>query len=87
MEVLDLGSGTGNFARYMLKNNVGAISLIDGSKGMMAVAKEKLKSFAGKIDYKLTMLPEIPYQDDTFDGALLNMVYCSCTIHRSYKSE
>ena len=75
MKVLELGCGTG----YMWKNRKSMISscskliLSDFSEGMVATAKDNIGNY-DNIEYKVIDIQEIPYENDTFDIVIANMM-------------
>lgn len=77
--LLDLGCGTGNYAKYYLDYGVGKVSLLDGTEGMLQKAKEKLKPYvdAGRVGSLMQgLLPDIPFPDNEFDVVTIN-----CVVH------
>lgn len=68
--VLDIATGTGDFAIEALKLNPEKIVGVDISEGMMAMGREKLKK--RKLDQKITLQygdsEELPFDNETFDA-------------------
>jgi demethylmenaquinone methyltransferase/2-methoxy-6-polyprenyl-1,4-benzoquinol methylase len=68
--LLDVATGTGDFAIECLKLNPKKVMGIDISQGMLDVGKEKLKT--KKLDHKIELLlgdsENLPFEDNTFDG-------------------
>jgi demethylmenaquinone methyltransferase/2-methoxy-6-polyprenyl-1,4-benzoquinol methylase len=68
--VLDIATGTGDFAIEALKLNPERIVGVDISEGMMAMGREKLKK--RKLDQKITLQygdsEELPFDSETFDA-------------------
>lgn len=80
---MDAGCGTGNYAKYFLEYGIGVVSLLDASVAMMDKAKAKLEIEikAGKIGSIVqATLPEIPFEDGTFDVVVFNTVSCHINI-------
>ncbi|KAK3086860.1 hypothetical protein FSP39_024484 [Pinctada imbricata] len=70
-----MGCGTGNYSAAMLKYGVGKISLVDASQGMLEKARGKLDENKDRIgDIKEAVLPFLPFDDGTFDAAMINQV-------------
>jgi len=66
--LLEAGCGTGNYSLGLLENGIGSITMIDGSKGMLEKAGEKVKKFGSKVkEVKQHILPTLPYPDNSFD--------------------
>ena len=40
--LLEAGCGTGNYSLGLLENGIGSVTMIDGSKGMLQKAEEKV---------------------------------------------
>lgn len=74
-KVLELGCGTGS----MWENHMDLISkceeiiLTDFSEGMLESAKSNLEN-NNKITFKTVDIQDIPYEDDTFDIVIANMM-------------
>lgn len=74
-KVLELGTGTG----YMWKDKSSLINkcfkliVSDISEGMLESAKENI-GFHNNIEYKTIDIQKIPYEDDTFDIVIANMM-------------
>lgn len=68
--ILDIATGTGDFALAALKINPKEVVGIDISEGMLAVGKEKM--IAKKVDNIITMQlgdsENLPFEDNYFDG-------------------
>lgn len=75
MKVLEVGCGTG----VMWKNKESFIRacskliLSDFSEGMVAAARENIGNY-DHVEYKVLDIQEIPYEDDTFDIVIANMM-------------
>src|ERR671911_1393250 len=75
MVVLDAGCGTGNYAQAML-HYVGQIEAVDLNLGMLEVASQKLSGpqTGGRISFHSARIDELPFEDETFDGVMINQV-------------
>jgi len=69
-QILDIATGTGDFAIAALKLNPDKVTGIDISEGMLAVGKEKIKSkgLQDKIELKLGDSENLEFNDNTFDA-------------------
>jgi tRNA (uracil-5-)-methyltransferase TRM9 len=73
-KILDLGSGSG---RNMQKIKKGKMYLVDFSKKMLDLAKEKSKEEEIEIETKKSNLWEIDYPENYFDGAIcISAIHC-----------
>lgn len=74
MDILDIGCGTG--LEYFLPLEPKSLSLMDGSRGMLNKAQNKMTSSSSrtKLSFKEVILPEMPYEDNSFDAGMINMV-------------
>jgi len=75
MVVLDAGCGTGNYSQAML-DYVGRIEAVDLNPGMLEVAARKLAEprSEGRISFHSSRIDELPFEDATFDGVMINQV-------------
>lgn len=75
VKVLELGCGTGDIWRNnkSLIDNCSKLILSDISEGMLAAAKNNIGSY-DNVEYKVIDIQEIPYQDETFDIVIANMM-------------
>ena len=71
--ILDLGAGTG---RYLSKIKNGKMWLVDFSKEMLKIAKEKSDKLKIPAEFKLSETHNIPLNNNFFDGAI-----CICVLH------
>src|SRR6266508_2123561 len=68
--VLDVGCGTGNYL-HALKDTVGSLVGLDGSQEMLLRAAQKCAG-CSNIELKHGSILELPFQDQSFDGAMIN---------------
>lgn len=75
MKILELGCGTGDMwkNRESLISNCSTLILSDFSEGMVTAAKENVGNY-DNIEYKVLDIQEIPYEDETFDAVIANMM-------------
>jgi ubiquinone/menaquinone biosynthesis C-methylase UbiE len=75
MKVLELGCGTGDMwkNRGCLISLCSKLTLSDFSEGMLATTKCNLGEY-DNIEYKVIDIQEIPYEDETFDVVIANMM-------------
>lgn len=73
--ILDAGCGTGNYARAML-DYAGRIEAVDMNPGMLEVAAQKLaeERDGGRISFHSARIDELPFEDEHFDGVMINQV-------------
>lgn len=73
--VLELGCGTGDMwkGRESLISTCSRLILSDFSDGMVATAKETVGNY-DNIEYKVLDIQQIPYEDDSFDVVIANMM-------------
>ena len=65
-KILDLGSGSG---RHLIKTK-GKLYLVDFSKEMIKLAREKSKQKNIDAKFSVTDLTKLPFDDDYFDSAI-----------------
>lgn len=65
--ILDFGSGSG---RHLVKINKGKMWLVDFSKEMIKLAKEKAKKNKIKAEFFVSDLTKLPFKDNFFDSAI-----------------
>lgn len=68
--VLDIATGTADFALETLRLNPDKIIGVDISEGMMAVGREKIakRGLSGKIQLQYGDSENLPFEDSTFDA-------------------
>lgn len=69
-QVLDVATGTGDFAIETLRLNPDKITGVDISEGMLAVGREKLvkKGLTNKIELLYGDSENLPFEDNSFDA-------------------
>lgn len=75
MRVLELGCGTGSMwvGKTADVEKCSQLVLSDFSEGMIQTARTNLQAF-GKIEYKVIDIQDIPFEDNTFDIVIANMM-------------
>ncbi|MBD5556786.1 MAG: class I SAM-dependent methyltransferase [Roseburia sp.] len=75
MKVLELGCGTGDMWKHedAVINSCSQLVLSDFSEGMVETAKQNLSSY-DNIEYRVIDIQKIPYEDETFDIVIANMM-------------
>lgn len=75
MKVLELGCGTGDMwkNRESMISDCASLIISDFSEGMVAAAKENIGDYAN-VTYKVLDIQAIPYEDETFDAVIANMM-------------
>ncbi|ADR22952.1 demethylmenaquinone methyltransferase [Marivirga tractuosa] len=72
-QILDIATGTGDFAIESLKLNPDHVTGVDISEGMLSVGREKLKK--RKLDDKITLTSgdseNLPFEDNKFDAIIV----------------
>ena len=77
LDIIDIGSGTGNYSEYFLSFAPRSLSLIDASEGMLNKAKGKLTSESTgttQLSFRQVILPDMPFPDNSFDAGMINLV-------------
>lgn len=73
--LLDVATGTGDFALEALRMNVGATKIIgvDISEGMLEVGRKKVKAkgLENILELKLGDSENLPFEKETFDGCMV----------------
>ena len=69
-QLLDIATGTGDFALEAMSLNPEKITGVDVSEGMLALGKEKIKkrNLQNKIELILGDSENLPFEDNTFDA-------------------
>ena len=75
VRVLDAGCGTGNYASA-IASVVGAVTGLDVNKEMLGEAKKKAeeRGLREKLSLQVGELPDLPFEDETFDVVMFNQV-------------
>ena len=75
MKVLELGCGTGDMwkNRKDLIKLCSKLTLSDFSEGMLSTTKNNIGEY-NNIDYKVIDIQEIPFENETFDVVIANMM-------------
>lgn len=75
MKVLELGCGTGDMwkNRESLIDTCSKLILSDFSEGMVATTKSNIGEY-DNVEYKVLDIQAIPYEDETFDVVIANMM-------------
>ncbi len=73
--VLDAGCGTGSYSQALLRH-VGRIEAVDLNEEMLEVAGQKLTGAGneGRVSFHVSRIDELPFEDGTFDGVMINQV-------------
>ena len=73
--ILDVGCGTGSYSAALL-DHVGRIEAVDLNPGMIEAAERKLAEAQaeGRISFHRSPVDELPFEDATFDGVMINQV-------------
>ena len=71
--VLDAGCGTGSYSNALL-DYVGRIEAVDMNPGMLEVAGRKLAWAGDRISFQSSKIDELPFEDATLDGVMINQV-------------
>jgi len=73
-KVLDLGSGAG---RHLQEIKKGKMYLVDFSKDMIKLAKQKAKKEKIEAEFEVSDLTKLPYKDNFFDSAIcISALHC-----------
>lgn len=72
LKLLDIATGTGDFAITALEMNPGKITGIDISEGMLAIGRQKIikKGLQNKIELQYGDSENLPFPDASYDGAM-----------------
>jgi SAM-dependent methyltransferase len=80
--VLDAGCGTGSYSEALL-GYVGRIEAVDLNPGMLEVAARKLAWAEDRIAFHSSRIEELPFEDATLDGVMINQVLHHLPDHAS----
>ena len=72
--VLDVGCGTGGFARAIAKTASAAVTGVDYSERFIAFARELPAPQQGTVEWKVGSAEAQPVEDNSFDRVLLSLV-------------
>ncbi len=75
LAVLDAGCGTGAYSQAIV-DRVGRVEALDFSRGMLAVARRKLRAAeqSGRIRFHRGSITDLPFAAGSFDGVMINQV-------------
>ncbi|MFQ5785036.1 MAG: class I SAM-dependent methyltransferase [Alphaproteobacteria bacterium] len=75
LAVLDAGCGTGAYSETIV-GRVGRVAALDMSSGMLETARAKLRrqEAAGRIAFHRGSIADLPFDDESFDGVMINQV-------------
>lgn len=73
--ILDAGCGTGNYVKALLPY-VDKISAVDSNEAMVNMARAKVPNAitSGLVDVHQCGIDKLPYEDEVFDGAMVNQI-------------
>ncbi|HJR19465.1 MAG TPA: methyltransferase domain-containing protein [Actinomycetota bacterium] len=74
--VLEVGTGTGLHARWLLENTPARVTALDASEPMLGIASQRLADHGGRVALGIADAHDLPFGDGTFDSA-----FCSGTLH------
>lgn len=74
--VLEVGTGTGLHARWLLENTPVRYTGIDVSEAMLKIARRRLEPFGDRVSLEVADAQKLPFDDGSFDAA-----FCSTTLH------
>ena len=74
--VLEVGTGTGLHARWLLENTPVRMTALDASEPMLGIASQRLADHKGRIALGIADAHDLPFADGSFDAA-----FCSGTLH------
>lgn len=72
-QILDVATGTGDFAVQALALNPDKVTGIDISEGMLGVGRKKIekRGLAGKIELRLADSEKLPFEENIFDAVIV----------------
>lgn len=74
--LLEVGTGTGLHARWLLENTPATYVGVDASDAMLGIARRRLLPFGGRFTLGIADAHRLPFGDGAFDAA-----FCSGTLH------
>ena len=74
--VLEVGTGTGLHARWLLENTPARVTALDASEPMLRIAAQRLAGHRERAALGIADAHFLPFADGTFDAA-----FCSGTLH------
>lgn len=74
--VLEVGTGTGLHARWLLENTAVKYTGVDASAAMLELARQRLERFEGRVTLGVADGHRLPFGDGTFDAT-----FCFGTLH------
>lgn len=74
--VLEVGTGTGLHAAWLLEHTPVSITAVDASGAMLGIAGRRLQPFAGRAALGIADANGLPFPDGAFDAS-----FCSGTLH------
>uniref|UniRef100_K1QNA6 Menaquinone biosynthesis methyltransferase ubiE n=1 Tax=Magallana gigas TaxID=29159 RepID=K1QNA6_MAGGI len=89
MDLVDIGCGTGNYSEYFMQFEPRSLTLFDASEGMLNKAKGKVTTSASsktKLSFHQVVLPDMPFQDNSFDAGMINLVLHHLEVNPDGKS-
>ena len=72
-QILDVATGTGDFAVQALVLNPDKVTGMDISEGMLGVGRKKIekRGLAGKIELRLADSEKLPFEENIFDAVIV----------------
>ncbi|HLC86810.1 MAG TPA: class I SAM-dependent methyltransferase [Candidatus Nanoarchaeia archaeon] len=78
--ILDLGSGSG---RHLTRIKNGKMYLVDFSKEMIKIAREKAEKNNIPAEFSISELTKLPYKDNFFDAAIaISSIHCIDSVEK-----
>jgi SAM-dependent methyltransferase len=82
-QVLDVASGTGEGACYLVQNFGCEVTGLDHSPAMVETAKRKARERALTIEFQLGEAHDLPFASETFDAAISECTMCALNKQRA----